>query len=255
MSVAVSPLLKVENIRVVFDRFVAINDMSMTVPDKGLRFLIGPNGAGKTTLLDVICGKVRPQIGKVLFNERYPLGKFSEHEIVRLGIGRKFQAPSVFEQLTVMDNLEIAMNQPRGVWDLIKARSGKEQFEKIEQRLVQMKLQHSRHKVAGTLAHGEKQWLEIAMVLLQEPLLLLLDEPVAGMSKSETEQTGELLRDIAKEKAVVVVEHDMQFVRKFAHWVTVMHEGGVLCEGTVDEVQQNEMVQQVYIGRRVEHAG
>ncbi|UOF88846.1 urea ABC transporter ATP-binding protein UrtD [Fodinisporobacter ferrooxydans] len=245
-------VLQINSIKVEFERFIAIQDFSMAIQSRQLLFLIGPNGAGKTTLLDVICGKVKPVSGEVVLNDTYNLVKYKEHQIVELGIGRKFQAPSVFEQLTVQENMEIALKQSRRLWRLLRTRRAKEEQETIADRLAQMSLYEKKQQQAKALSHGEKQWLEIAMVLALEPHLILLDEPVAGMSKGETEKTGQLLKDIATEKTVVVVEHDMHFVRSFADRVTVMHEGRMLCDGSVEEIQNNPIVQQVYLGQRRE---
>jgi urea transport system ATP-binding protein len=245
-------VLQILDVRVEFGRFVAIDHFSLSISPGQLHFLIGPNGAGKTTLLDVISGKVKPVKGSVLLQGKHDLVKYKEHQIVQLGIGRKFQTPSVFENLTVIENLSIALKQPRGIWTLFRKKHSPEQWDEIERRLVQVGLQEKRNDRAGSLSHGEKQWLEIAMVLLLQPHLILLDEPVAGMSKRETDKTGQLLQEIAQEKTVVVVEHDMHFVRSFADRVTVMHEGKLLCDGTVEEVQNNPDVQQAYLGNRRE---
>ncbi|MFD2610925.1 urea ABC transporter ATP-binding protein UrtD [Paenibacillus gansuensis] len=241
-------ILRCEQVSVEFDGFKAVQSMDLTLKRGELRFLIGPNGAGKTTMLDVICGKVRPSSGRVLYQEEIDITRRKEHQIAELGIGRKFQAPSIFSSLTVGDNLELAMRQNRSVWAAMRAVLNGEDRSKLTRQLERIGLADKTHWRAGSLSHGEKQWLEIGMMLLQEPGLLLLDEPVAGMTDKETGKTGELLRDIAKDHTVVVVEHDMEFVRNFASKVTVMHEGKLLKEGTMEEVQQDSRVAEVYLG-------
>jgi len=211
--------------------------------------LIGPNGAGKTTLLDVICGRVKPERGRVIFKEDIDMCRKQEHEIVRLGISRKFQTPAVFTNLSVFENLELSLRQNRGVFSSLFAKLTSDQEDIIFSNLETIGLAEKAWDKAGSLAHGEKQWLEIGMLLVQEPELLLLDEPVAGMTKSETEKTGELLQSIAKNRSVLVVEHDMEFVRQFAKKVTVLHEGKILCEGPVEKVQNDQRVVEVYLGR------
>jgi urea transport system ATP-binding protein len=236
-----------------FDGFRAVQEMSMELAPGELRFLIGPNGAGKTTMLDAICGKVKPVGGSVEFNGRrgkVDVTRRKEHEIAQLGIGRKFQTPSIFSGLTVEENLEIAMSQNRSVWAALRASMKPRDRDRIDAELALIGLSHKRQLRAGLLSHGEKQWLEIGMMLLQEPEILLLDEPVAGMTDKETEKTGELLQEIVRKRTVVVVEHDMEFVRNFASKVTVMHEGKLLKEGTMDEVQRDDRVAEVYLGRK-----
>jgi urea transport system ATP-binding protein len=244
-------LLRAENVVVSFDGFKAIQDLNFEMKKGELRFLIGPNGAGKTTFMDVICGKIKPQSGKVFFLDNIEVTRLQEHRIARLGIGRKFQAPSVFINLSVQENLELAMKQPRSIYATIRARLSNEQRQLLESRLELINLMDRARELAGSLSHGEKQWLEIGMLLMQEPDLLLLDEPVAGMTDQETEKTGELLHIINREQSILIVEHDMDFVRTFAKTVTVMHEGRVLREGTMEEVQNDEMVAEVYLGRKV----
>ncbi len=214
-----------------------------------VRFLIGPNGAGKTTLLDAICGRVQPSRGRVMWRGAN-LSRLQEHQIARRGIGRKFQAPSVFSSLCVRDNLELAAHGPRGVMHALRS-SRPMQADSLDEALVTAGLQDRADETAGALSHGAKQWLEIAMLLMQKPDLILLDEPAAGMSDPETERMGQLLHTLSASRSVLVVEHDMEFVRQFAHRVSVMHEGRMLCEGTMDEVQQNERVAEVYLGRKV----
>ncbi|SFE81320.1 urea transport system ATP-binding protein [Paenibacillus catalpae] len=245
-----SSILQCDEVTVAFDGFKAIQGMSLHLQKEELRFLIGPNGAGKTTMLDVICGKVKPTTGSVTFKQSIDIAKKKEHQIAELGIGRKFQAPSIFPSMTVFENLEIAMRQRRSVFTVMFARMKAEERERIEQQLVMIGLQDKADWRAGGLSHGEKQWLEIGMMLLQEPEVLLLDEPVAGMTDKETDKTGELLIEIARHRSIVVVEHDMEFVRNFASKVTVMHEGRLLKEGSMEEVQRDDRVAEVYLGKR-----
>lgn len=245
-----SAILQCDDVTVEFDGFKAVQGMNLKLEKGELRFLIGPNGAGKTTMLDVICGKVRPSGGKVTFGGKVDITKKKEHQIAELGIGRKFQAPSIFPSMTVHENLEIAMRQKRTVFATIFARMADEERGRIDSQLHMIGLQSKASWRAGGLSHGEKQWLEIGMMLLQEPEILLLDEPVAGMTDKETDKTGELLHEIARQRSIVVVEHDMEFVRNFASKVTVMHEGKLLKEGSMDEVQQDERVAEVYLGKR-----
>jgi len=237
-------------VTVAFDGFKAIDGMDLRLEEKELRFLIGPNGAGKTTMLDVICGKVKPASGKIWFDGRIDISRKKEHQIAELGIGRKFQAPSVFAALTVFENLELAMSQNRSVLAVLRAKMAKADAERIQSGLELIGLADKAGMQAGDLSHGEKQWLEIGMMLMQEPALLLLDEPVAGMTDEETEKTGQLLKTIARDRTVIVVEHDMDFVRRFAAKVTVMHEGKLLKEGTMQEIQADEIVAEVYLGQR-----
>jgi len=244
-----STIMYLEGITVSFDGFKAVDHLSTYVEYGELRFLIGPNGAGKTTLLDVICGRVKPERGRVIFKEDIDMCRKQEHEIVRLGISRKFQTPAVFTNLSVFENLELSLRQNRGVFSSLFAKLTSDQEDIIFSNLETIGLAEKAWDKAGSLAHGEKQWLEIGMLLVQEPELLLLDEPVAGMTKRETEKTGELLQSIAKNRSVLVVEHDMEFVRQFAKKVTVLHEGKILCEGPVEKVQNDQRVVEVYLGR------
>ncbi|OXM14555.1 urea ABC transporter ATP-binding protein UrtD [Paenibacillus herberti] len=245
-------ILRCEDVTVSFDGFKAVQGMNLELKKRGLRFLIGPNGAGKTTLLDAVCGKVKPSGGRIVFQDGIDLARRKEHQIAELGIGRKFQAPSIFPTLTVEENLELAMRQKRGVLATLRTRILSSERKLIRTRLEGIGLGGKGTLRAGGLSHGEKQWLEIGMMLMQEPSLLLLDEPAAGMTDRETDKTGELLQEIAQERAVVVVEHDMEFVRNFASIVTVMHEGRLLMEGTMDQVQADERVAEVYLGKRRE---
>jgi urea transport system ATP-binding protein len=239
-------VLEVRRLSVVFDGFKAIDGLDLTVDEGEVRFVIGPNGAGKTTLIDVITGMTRPQSGTVRFDGQSLLGK-AEFDIVAMGVGRTFQTPSVFEQLSVLENLDLAASFRRPLRQLLRRRRGVQP--EVASALETVGLAGRAEAPAGVLSHGQKQWLEIGMLLVQGPKLLLLDEPVAGMSKDERSRTGELLHEIARTRTVIVVEHDMEFLRRFASRVTVMHEGRVLCEGTVAEVQADPHVQAVYLGR------
>jgi urea transport system ATP-binding protein len=242
-------ILFVDGITVTFDGFKAINDLSLTLEKGELRCIIGPNGAGKTTLMDVITGKTRPDRGSVkLVPTATELTELSEFAIARLGIGRKFQRPTVFQGHTVWENLELATKSDRGVWSSLFRRLGAAERSRIDEVLGIIGLGDERERPAALLAHGHKQWLEIGMLLAQDPQVLLLDEPVAGMTHHETERTAELVKRLAKERTVVVVEHDMEFVRHIAQKVTVLHEGSVLAEGTMDKVQADPRVIEVYLG-------
>lgn len=242
-------IIYLEDVTVSFDGFQVLRGVDFYVDHGELRALIGPNGAGKTTLLDVICGKVKPTTGRVIFGSSTDLAGFEEHEITMLGIGRKFQTPAVFRNLTLFENLVLALRQPRGVMATLRSTVSATQTDRILSTLEILGLLDKAHRQAGALAHGEMQWLEIGMVMVQDPALFLLDEPVAGMTKEEREKTGNLLQTLAKNHAVLVVEHDMEFVRQTAHRVTVLHEGTVLCEGSVEHVKQDARVIEVYLGR------
>ncbi len=240
-------LLAIRDLHVVFDGFHAVDGLDLTLHEHEVRFVIGSNGAGKTTAIDAITNLVRPTSGSIRFAGEELVG-LKEHAIVRAGIGRTFQTPSVFEELTVLENVDLAANFRLPFRSLLRRRKG--MSDEVGQALEAVGLTALADDDAGVLSHGQKQWLEVAMVLVQKPRLLLLDEPVAGMTQSERLRTGELVTRIAQEgTTVLVVEHDMDFVRRFAHRVTVMHEGKVLTEGTVAEVQQNETVREVYLGR------
>jgi urea transport system ATP-binding protein len=243
-------VLQCRDVVVSFGGFVAINHFSFSIERGELHFLIGPNGAGKTTFLDVLCGKTKAAEGQVMFKSKHDLMKLKEFEIVRKGIGRKFQAPSVFPNLTVFENLEIAMKQDKRIWSILIAKTSEEQKQEIEKQLQLIGLSEHRDVQARILSHGQKQWLEIGMVMMQKPDLLLLDEPIAGMTEEEEEKTGELLLKLKEQCTIIVVEHDMDFVRKYAEKVTVMHEGRLLCDGSMAEVQSNEQVMEVYLGRK-----
>jgi urea transport system ATP-binding protein len=245
-----SALLYLDGVSVSFDGFKALNELSFTIEPGEMRAIIGPNGAGKTTMMDVVTGKTRPDAGDVFFEEgAYDLSKLDETEIAELGIGRKFQKPTVFDLHTVEDNLLLALKNDRRVRSTLLWRTSSSQESRIEALLETIRLKPLRHRVAGSLSHGQKQWLEIGMLLAQEPKLLLVDEPVAGMTDAETRQTAELLREINRDRTVVVVEHDMAFVRDLGVKVTVLHEGAVLAEGSIDQVSSNQRVIEVYLGR------
>lgn len=241
-------LLYVENVTVSFDGFKALDDLSLYVNEGQLHCIIGPNGAGKTTLLDIITGKTRPDQGKVNFGQWMDLIGRSESQIAQLGIGRKFQKPTVFESHTLFENLELALKTDKSVWKSLFGRLSKTDRDWIDQVAETIGLKDHLTKKAGLLSHGQKQWLEIGMLLMQNPRLLLLDEPVAGMTPKEVERSGELLTSLAGEHTVVVVEHDMAFVRAIAQRITVLHEGRVLAEGNMDAVQNNPKVIEVYLG-------
>jgi urea transport system ATP-binding protein len=240
--------LYLEEITVSFDGFKALNDLTLYIRPGELRCIIGPNGAGKTTMMDVITGKTRPDRGSAWFGQSIDLLALTEPEIAGAGIGRKFQKPTVFEQHTVFENLELAIAGDRSVWRLLFASLTADQRLRIDEVLQIINLSERRFERAGALSHGQKQWLEIGMLLAQDPRLLLVDEPVAGMTPQETERTAELLLSLAGRHSVVVVEHDMDFVRSIARTVTVLHEGHVLAEGSIDQVQSDPKVVEVYLG-------
>jgi len=240
-------ILSVEDLTVSFDGFKAVDKLNFYVEENELRCVIGPNGAGKTTLLDMICGKTKPTAGTIKF-KRHQLQNMIEYQITRLGVGRKFQNPSVYEDLTVFENLEISYPKKRGIFGSLFFRRDAQLLEKIDKVAEQIFLHEVLRHKAGQLSHGQKQWLEIGMLLMQDPELLLLDEPVAGMSPKEREQTAELLNGISKGRSIVVIEHDMAFVRMIAHKVTVLHQGKLLAEGSMDQVQNDPKVIEVYLG-------
>ena len=242
------PILYVEGVTVSFDGFRALNNLTLYINDGELRCIIGPNGAGKTTMMDVITGKTQPDTGRVYFGQRIDLLRLDEPAIARVGIGRKFQKPSVFEPLSVFHNVELSLQGNKGAWYALAARLSGEQRDRIDEILQIVGLSAQRERAAGLLSHGQKQWLEIGMLLAQNPRLLLVDEPVAGMTPQETERTAELLTSLAGERSVVVVEHDMEFVRSIARTVTVLHEGSVLAEGSMAAVQDDPRVVEVYLG-------
>ena len=244
-------ILYLDGITVSFDGFRALNALTLDIGVGELRCIIGPNGAGKTTMMDVITGKTRPDTGTAFFGQTIDLTKLSEPQIARAGIGRKFQRPTVFENHTVYENLELAMKTDKRVWPTLGAKLSGEQRDAIDDMLELVKLQDSAARPAGLLSHGQKQWLEIGMLLIQDPQLLLLDEPVAGMTDAETARTAELLNELRGRYSMMVVEHDMDFVNAIAGdgKVTVLHEGSVLAEGKMRDVQAHERVVEVYLGR------
>ena len=243
------PILYLDSISVSFDGFKALNNLSLMIETGELRCIIGPNGAGKTTMMDVITGKTRPDAGTAFFGQNIDLSRLSEAEIAHAGIGRKFQKPTVFEAHSVFENLELAMKVDKRVRHSLTAELDSAQRDKIGATLAMIHLDESAARPAGLLSHGQKQWLEIGMLLMQEPQLLLLDEPVAGMTDEETERTAELCNTLAGQHSLVVVEHDMDFVTRIARKVTVLHEGSVLAEGSMDTVQNDQRVIEVYLGR------
>ena len=244
-----SSLLYLDGIRVSFDGYKALRGLSLTLVPGEMRAIIGPNGAGKTTMMDIITGKTKPDEGDVYFGGTHDLSKLDEATIAELGIGRKFQKPTVFESHTVEDNILLALKAPRGTFATLFGITTAAQRERIDEILETIRMQDHRHRLAADLSHGQKQWLEIGMLLAQDPKLLLVDEPVAGMTDAETVATAELLRRIAVDHSVVVVEHDMTFVRDLGVKVTVLHEGAVLAEGPLDQVSADPRVIEVYLGR------
>ena len=246
---AMNNILDVQNVSVHFDGFTVLDKLNLSIGHGELRFLIGPNGAGKTTLLDIITSKTKPTTGKVMFDSKVNISEWLEHTIVQHGIARKFQTPSIFASLSVHENLESAVGFRLRIVQLLRRLSHRHSIQ-VDEILELIGLESKSHVKAGLLSHGEKQWLEIGMLLIQEPKLLLLDEPVAGMTRQERNRTGELLQKIAKDRAIVVVEHDMEFVRAFANTVTVLHMGQVLCEGPMEQVQSDARVIEVYLGRK-----
>ncbi len=250
MTASVTPaLLYLDNVTVSFDGFRALNALSLAIDPAEMRAIIGPNGAGKTTMMDVITGKTRPTEGGALFGGVHDLTRLDEAEIAELGIGRKFQTPTVFDMHSVEDNLLLALKADRRPFPTLFWRRSAAERERIDALLERIRLKDHRRRKAAELSHGQKQWLEIGMLLAQEPKLLLLDEPAAGMTDQETADTADLLREIARDRSVVVVEHDMAFVRDLGVKVTVLHEGSVLAEGSLDAVSANERVIEVYLGR------
>jgi urea transport system ATP-binding protein len=255
LDVTHGAILYLDDITVSFDGFKALNALSLSISAGEMRCIIGPNGAGKTTMMDVITGKTRPDLGKAFFGSTIDLLRLRENEIASIGIGRKFQKPTVFEQLSVFENLELALKADRGVRSSMFFRLNGEQLDRIGAMLTLIHLKDSAQRTAGLLSHGQKQWLEIGMLLMQDPKLLLLDEPVAGMTDEETERTAELFLSLEGNHSLVVVEHDMKFIGELTQngkngkKVTVLHEGSVLAEGLLSEVQANEKVVEVYLGR------
>ena len=242
-------LLKLENVSVSFEGFLALNNLNLSLQKGELRAVIGPNGAGKTTFLDVITGKVKPSKGDVLFKGTSLVGK-KEHKIARIGVGRKFQSPRVFENLTVNENLEISLSQFSSTIKLIASKPSKNKLAELEKLLKIVNLSEQSEVKAGSLSHGQKQWLEIAMLLGQKPSLMLIDEPVAGLTDEETELTADLLKSISGDNTVLVIDHDMEFIRRLESNVTVLNQGSVLCEGSMDEIQSDPNVIEVYLGKQ-----
>ena len=242
-------LLYLDGVSVSFDGYKALRGLSLILAPGEMRAIIGPNGAGKTTMMDVITGKTRPDAGDVYFEGKHDLTELDETEIAELGVGRKFQKPTVFENHTVSDNILLAAKAPRSVYATLFGGAARQERATIERILGIIRLGDARNRMAGSLSHGQKQWLEIGMLLAQDPKLLLVDEPVAGMTDAETATTAELLKEIARDHSVVVVEHDMAFVRELGVKVTVLHEGSVLAEGSLDQVSADERVIEVYLGR------
>jgi urea transport system ATP-binding protein len=242
-------MLYLDGVTVSFDGFKALNNLSLTVAPGEMRAIIGPNGAGKTTMMDVVTGKTRPDDGEVFFNDTQDLTALDETQIAELGIGRKFQKPTVFEMHTVEDNILLALKSDRRSRATLFWRPNDEDDRRIDSILQIVRLSPLRKRIAGSLSHGQKQWLEIGMLLAQEPKLLLVDEPVAGMSDAETRQTAELLKEINRDRTVIVVEHDMTFVRDLGVKVTCLHEGTAIAEGSIDQVSTNQRVIEVYLGR------
>ena len=242
-------ILYLEDVSVSFDGFKAINKLSLDIAPGELRCIIGPNGAGKTTMMDIITGKTRPDEGTVFFGSTIDLLRYKEADIAQLGIGRKFQKPTVFEQLTVFENLELALKTNKGVKSSMFFKLDSAQSDRLSETLVTIQLADSVGRLAGTLSHGQKQWLEIGMLLMQDPKLLLLDEPVAGMTDEETARTAELFLTLKGKHSLLVVEHDMSFIRTISDIVTVLCDGSVLAQGTLDQVQADERVIEVYLGR------
>jgi urea transport system ATP-binding protein len=239
--------LAIEGLTVSFDGFKAVDDLTLYVDQNEIRVVIGPNGAGKTTVLDLICGKTRATAGSIKFKGR-ELTRLSEHKIVREGVGRKFQNPSIYENLTVFENLEVSYPQGRSVFGALAFKRTAEVTRRIHEVAAEIMLEEHLGVEAGLLSHGQKQWLEIGMLLIQDPELLMLDEPVAGMSARERELTGDLLRRICQGRSVIVIEHDMEFVKNIAHKVTVLHQGKILKEGSMETVQSDPKVIEVYLG-------
>jgi urea transport system ATP-binding protein len=245
-------ILMLEGVSKSFEGFKAISELTFYMDDGELRIIIGPNGAGKSTMLDLVTGRTRPDSGKIEFGKNTDLTRLNEYQINRLGIGRKFQTPSVYVYHTVFENVLLSLKGPRGVFAALLHRVSSAERDRIDQVLQTVGLSSRAQSKAGALSHGQKQWLEIGMLIAQDPKLLLVDEPAAGMTDEETHKTAELLLGLEKKHSIVVIEHDMTFVRQLARKVTVLHQGTVLCEGSVDDVQNNERVIEVYLGRKHE---
>lgn len=242
-------VLYMDGVSVSFDGFKALNSLSMFIEPGEMRAIIGPNGAGKTTMMDVITGKTRADVGTILFNDTQDLTKFDEAQVANMGVGRKFQKPSVIESLTVFENLEMSLKGGRSIWQALTHKLTGEKLDKIDEILTMIDLKDRVHGDAGSLSHGQKQWLEIGMLLGQEPELLLIDEPAAGMTDEETMKTAELFKELSKKHSLMVVEHDMDFIEALDCKVTVLNEGSVLAEGSLSTVKNNQKVIDVYLGR------
>ncbi len=250
MTTTTGAMIYLEDVTVNYDGFKALSHLNFYIDRHELRVVIGPNGAGKTTLLDVISGRVKPESGRVIFGHHTDLVPLRENQIAALGVGRKFQTPAVFVNLTVRENVELSLRRrSKGVFATLFEAEGTDEQRRVRDVLETVGLASKADGIAGTLSHGEKQWLEIGMVIAQDPQLVLVDEPVAGMTEEETSRTGELLESIAADRAVLVIEHDMEFVRQIARKVTVLHQGTVLCEGSVEQVQADPRVLEVYLGQ------
>jgi urea transport system ATP-binding protein len=243
-------ILSLEGVNKTFDGFKAISNLNFYMDEGELRTIIGPNGAGKSTMMDIVTGRTRPDTGKVEFGRNTDLTRLNEYQINRLGIGRKFQTPSVYIDHTVFENIWLSLKGSRGIWNALFSRINSSQKDRIHEVLETIGLSSKAGTKAGSLSHGQKQWLEIGMLLAQDPKVLLVDEPAAGMTDEETRETGELLMSLAGKHSIIVIEHDMVFVRQIARKVTVLHQGTVLCEGSVDQVQNDERVIEVYLGRK-----
>jgi urea transport system ATP-binding protein len=243
-------ILSLEGVNKTFEGFKAVSELNFYLDEGELRVIIGPNGAGKSTMLDLITGRTKPDTGRIEFQRDTDLTRLNEYQINRLGIGRKFQTPSVYIDHTVFENIWLSLEGSRGVWSALFSRLTPAQRDRIHEVLHTVGLAHKADAKAGLLSHGQKQWLEIGMLLAQNPKVLLVDEPAAGMTDEETRKTGELLHSLEGRHSIVVIEHDMTFVRQLARKVTVLHQGTVLCEGSVDEVQNDERVVEVYLGRK-----
>ncbi|MEM8593478.1 MAG: urea ABC transporter ATP-binding protein UrtD [Pseudomonadota bacterium] len=246
---SVDYILYLENVNKSFDGFKAINDLSLAIRPNELRAIIGPNGAGKSTMMDIITGKTQPDSGRILYKGSMDLTKYDECDIANMGIGRKFQKPTIIETLTVLENIELAMKGNRSVYRSLFSKQTNHQSQQALSILDQVKLNHKVNDIAGDLSHGQKQWLEIGMLLVQDPEILLIDEPAAGMTDTETMETAELLKTISQHHSVIVVEHDMAFVDALDTPVSVLHQGKIIAEGTLDTVSNNERVIEVYLGR------
>jgi urea transport system ATP-binding protein len=246
-----TPIISIRDVVVTFDKYKAINHVSLDFPQGGVQFVIGPNGAGKTTILDVICGRVKARSGTIVYKNKHEIQNRKPENIVHLGITRKFQNPTIFPTQTVYENMKLAVASGKNpLWYLFNSKLHAEDIEAIDQVLEVISLKDHKHTVSGSLSHGQKQWLEIGMAVVKKPELLLVDEPIAGMTSAERQRTGELLKEIGRERTVFVVEHDMGFVKEFASSVTVMHEGRVISRGTFNDISKNEEVVKIYLGRQ-----